>query len=161
VVSLGFILLVSLLVNAAMDLLSDRLKVYFEDATVYIFYVLNVVVIFLIISTMFAVIFKVLPDAKIKWRDAFIGSFFTAFLFILGKFLIGYYLGNSNIGVTYGAAASVVIILVWVYYSSIILFFGAEFTQVYATHYGGGVVPYDNAVFLVKQEAKEISSEAL
>ena len=158
VVSLGFILLVSLVLNAVMDLFSDRLKLLFADATVYFFYVVNVLIIFLIITTMFAVIFKVLPDAKIRWKDAFIGAFFTALLFVLGKFMIGYYLSNSNIGVTYGAAASVIIILLWVYYSSIILFFGAEFTHLYATHYGGGVVPNDTAVFIVKQEAKEVEA---
>jgi membrane protein len=161
VVSLGFILLVSLLVNAVMDILSDRLKLLLADATVYIFYALNLFVIFSIISFMFAVIFKVLPDARIQWKDAFIGSFFTAFLFILGKFLIGYYLGSSGIGVTYGAAASVIIILLWVYYSSIILYFGAEFTQVYATHYGGGVKPYETAVFIVKHEATELEKGTL
>ena len=161
VVSLGFILLVSLVVNGLMDLLSDRLKLLFADATVYFFYVANVLIIFFIITTMFAVIFKVLPDAKIRWKDAFIGAFFTAILFVLGKFMIGYYIGNSNVGVTYGPAASVIIILLWVYYSSIILFLGAEFTQVYATHYGGGVLPNDTAVFIVKQEAKEIKAEDL
>jgi len=155
VISFGFILLVSLFVNALMDLLSDSLKVYFQDAMVYLFYVLNIVIIFVIIATLFAIIFKVLPDAKIRWKDAFVGSFFTAFLFILGKFLIGFYIGSANFGVTYGAAASVIIILLWVYYSSIILFFGAEFTQVYAVQYGGGVTPYNNAVFIVKQEERE------
>jgi membrane protein len=156
IVSFGFILLVSLMVNAVMDLLSDRLMLFFPDATVYIFYVLNLVAIFFIISTLFAIIFKVLPDAIIRWKDAFIGAFFTAILFILGKFLIGYYLGNSKIGVTYGTAASIIIILLWVYYSSIILFFGAEFTHMYAKYYGGGIVPNDTAVFIVKQEVREI-----
>lgn len=156
IVSLGFILLVSLMVNAVMDLLSERLKIYFADATVYIFYAFNLFMIFVIITCLFAVIFKVLPDATIKWKDAFIGAGLTSILFIVGKFLISFYLGKSNIGVTYGAAASVVIILLWVYYSSIILFFGAEFTHVYALHYGGGVVPDDTAVFIVKQEVKEV-----
>jgi membrane protein len=160
IISLGFILLVSLMVNAVMDLLSERLKVLFPDATVYIFYVLNLVMIFVIIACLFAVIFKVLPDATIRWRDAFIGASLTAFLFILGKFLISFYLGQSNIGVTYGAAASVIIILLWVYYSSIILFFGAEFTHVYALNYGGGVVPDSTAVFIVKQEVKEIKTSS-
>ena len=156
VVSLGFILLVSLTANAVLDLLSDRLIIYFANVAVYFFYILNYVIIFAVISFMFAVIFKVLPDARIRWKDAFVGSVFTAMMFLIGKFLIGYYLGNSNIGATYGAAASVIILLLWVYYSSIILFFGAEFTQVYATEYGGGVIPYDNAVLIVKQEAREI-----
>jgi len=156
IVSLGFLLLVSLMVNAMMDVLSEYFKVYFADATVYIFYVLNLALIFAVITCLFAVIFKVLPDATIRWKDAFVGASLTAILFIVGKFLISFYLGRSNIGVTYGAAASVIIILLWVYYSSIILYFGAEFTHVYALNYGGGVVPDDTAVFIIKQEVREV-----
>ncbi|HYD91445.1 MAG TPA: YhjD/YihY/BrkB family envelope integrity protein, partial [Flavobacterium sp.] len=85
-----------------------------------------------------------------------IGSAFTAILFLVGKFLIGFYLGNSNIGDTYGAAASVVIILLWVYYSSIILFFGAEFTKIYTLNFGKGITPYSTAVFIIKQEVTEL-----
>ncbi|NOT76031.1 MAG: YihY/virulence factor BrkB family protein [Cyclobacteriaceae bacterium] len=156
IASFGFLLLVSLMVNAVMDLLSDRLIKLFPNATVYLFYILNIALIFIIISCLFAIIFKVLPDARIKWKDAFIGSFFTAFLFIGGKYLIGLYLGNSSIGETYGAAASIVLVLLWVYYSSIILYFGAEFTKMYALHYGGKITPNETAVFIVKQEVKEI-----
>jgi len=156
IVSLGFLLLVSLMINAMMDVLSEHLKIYFADATVYIFYVLNLMMIFVVISCLFAVIFKVLPDATIRWKDAFVGASLTAILFIIGKFLISFYLGRSNIGVTYGTAASVIIILLWVYYSAIILYFGAEFTHVYALNYGGGVIPDDTAVFIIKQEVKEV-----
>ncbi len=156
IATFGFLLLVTLMVNTVMDILSDRLIIMFPNATIYLFYVLNMLLIFMIISCLFAIIFKVLPDARIKWRDAFIGSFFTAFLFIAGKYLIGLYLGNSSIGETYGAAASIVLVLLWVYYSSIILFFGAEFTKVYALHHGGKIIPNDTAVFIVKQEVKEI-----
>jgi len=158
IVSLGFLLLVSLVVSALMDLLSDRLTKMFPDTTVYIFYVLNLIIIFVIISLLFAIIFKVLPDGKIKWRDAFTGAAFTAILFIIGKAGIGYYLGRSNLGATYGTAASVIIILTWVYYTSIILYFGAEFTKVFALEYGGGIVPNDTAVFIIKREAKEIET---
>jgi membrane protein len=156
IASFGFLLLVSLLINAVMDLLSDRLIIMFPNATVYLFYVLNILLIFLVIACLFAIIFKVLPDARIKWKDAFMGSFFTAFMFVGGKYLIGLYLSKSNIGETYGAAASIVLILLWVYYSSIILYFGAEFTKMYALHYGGRITPNDTAVFIVKQEVKEI-----
>jgi membrane protein len=98
-----------------------------------------------------------LPDAHIKWRDSFIGSCFTSLLFLVGKYLIGIYLANSPVSSTYGAAASMVIILLWVYYSSIILFIGAEFTKVFALQYGGGITPDQTAVFIIKQEAKEIN----
>ena len=109
---------------------------------------------------MFAVIYKVLPDALIKWKDAFVGASFTGGLFIIGKFLIGYYLGNSNLGVIYGTAASFIIILSWVYYSAVILYFGAEFTKEYALKKGGGIEPYRNAVFIIKKEAKELPNSS-
>ncbi|HZE83084.1 MAG TPA: YhjD/YihY/BrkB family envelope integrity protein, partial [Puia sp.] len=96
------------------------------------------------------------PDAIIRWRDAFAGAIFTGFFFIIGKFLIGIYLGNSNIGATYGAAASIVVLLTWVYYSSIILFFGAEFTKTYAHHLGIRIKPTDTAVLILKREIREL-----
>jgi membrane protein len=156
IVSLGFILLVSLIISAFLDMLNEYLMRYFKDATVYLFYVLNIVVVFGVITGLFAVIFKVLPDAHIRWKDALIGAGFTALLFLLGKFAIGYYLGQSDLGVTYGAAASIVVLLTWVYYSSLILFFGAEFTKMYAIEEGGGITPNETAVFIIKKEAKEI-----
>jgi membrane protein len=156
IVSFGFLLMVSLAVHTIMDLLYERLKELFDEATVYIFQAVNYVLLFGVISTLFAIIFKVLPDGSVKWKDAYVGAIFTAILFLLGKFLIGFYLGSSNIGVTYGAAASIVIILVWVYYSSIILYFGAEFTKVYTLNFGSGIIPDKTAVFIVKQEVKEL-----
>lgn len=136
----AFILLVSLTVNALIDVLSERLKTYFPDYIIYVFYAVNIIFIFVIITILFAVIFKVLPNALIKWRDAITGAAFTAFLFLLGKFLIGLYLGHSGIGATYGATASIVIIMLWVYYSSIILYFGASFTKIYMTNQGRDIL---------------------
>jgi len=157
VVSLGFLLLVSLVASALLELLNERLTRMFPDTMVVIIYIFNLVLVFLVITILFAVIFKVLPDGKIKWRDALIGSAFTAVLFLIGKAAIGLYLGNSELGATYGTAASVIIILTWVYYTSIILYFGAEFTKIYALEYGGGIVPNKTAVFIIKSEAKEIN----
>jgi membrane protein len=157
VVSFGFVLLVSLAVHALMDLLHDRLSRLFDSGMVVIFQSFNYVILFGVISTLFAIIFKVLPDGTIRWKDAYAGAVFTAFLFMIGKFLISFYLGSSDIGVTYGAAASMIIILLWVYYSSIILFFGAEFTKVYTLNFGKGIIPDKTAVFIVKQEVKEIN----
>src|SRR6185312_16404541 len=94
-------------------------------------------------------------DAKISWRDALVGASFTGFLFLIGRFLIGYYLGSSTSINSYGAAASLILLLSWVYYSSIILYFGAEFTKVYALKWGKGITVYETAVYIVKQEAKE------
>jgi membrane protein len=158
IVSLGFLLLVSLVLSALLDLLSDRLTHFFPHSTVYVFYVVNFLVIFVIITLLFAIIFKVLPDGRIKWKDALMGASFTAILFIIGKAAISYYLGKSDLGATYGTAASIIIILTWVYYTSIILYFGAEYTKVYALKHGGGIIPNETAVFIIKREAKEIET---
>jgi membrane protein len=155
------VLLVSLIIHAMVDILHERLMHFFDEGTVYIFLVINYVILFAIISTLFAIIFKVLPDAKIHWKDAFVGAGFTAALFLIGKLLIGLYISKSDIGITYGAAASIVLILLWVYYSSIILYFGAEFTKVYALSYGSGIEPDKTAVFIVKQEVKELDYEKI
>lgn len=156
VVGLGFVMLVSLLVSAVLDALSDRLERWFSEDLIVLFYILNLLIVLVVITLLFAVIFKVLPDAVIRWRDVIKGSFFTALLFMGGKFLISFYISRSNVGVTYGAAATIVVILLWVYYSSVILYFGAEYTKCYAVEAGSGIKPKDTAVFVVKQEAKEI-----
>lgn len=161
IVGLGFVLLVSLVVNALLLLLSKTLSQRFPHFPVGLFNLTNSLIILTVITCLFAIIYKILPDAVISWKDAWIGSIFTAALFLLGKFLIGYYLGKSNLGVTYGAAASVVIILAWVYYSSLILYFGAEFTKIYALHSGEGIRPKQTAVFIIKRETKEISPSHL
>lgn len=161
VIGLGFILLVSLVINALLTLLSDQLIKKFPTFPVGFFHLANTLVILAVITSLFAVIYKVLPDAVISWKDAWIGSIFTALLFLLGKFLIGYYLGRSNLGVTYGTAASIVILLAWVFYSSVILYFGAEFTKIYALHSGEGIRPKQTAVFIIKTEAKEIPQSRL
>ncbi|XZF13155.1 YihY/virulence factor BrkB family protein [Chitinophagaceae bacterium MMS25-I14] len=159
IAGVGFLLIVSLFINTLMDLLSDRLQQLFSIQNVMLFRGLNILVLFIIITLLFAVIYKVLPDAKIAWRDALIGSGFTGILFLIGKFLIGAYLGNSKFGNTYGTAASLILVLSWIYYSAIILYLGAEFTKVYALSMGKGIRPYNTAVFIVKREAKEITPE--
>ncbi len=161
IISMGFILLVALVINALMDLLSERLMRFFSEGTIYLFYAVNLLLIFTVITLLFAAIFRLLPDARIRWKDAFVGASFTAVLFLLGKFLIGLYLGNSNIGIVYGTAASVIFILLWVYYSSVILYFGAEFTRMYAIMIGGGIKPDKTAVFIIKKEAREIPESGL
>jgi membrane protein len=101
---------------------------------------------------LFAVIFKVLPDAELKWRDVLIGAFFTAFLFLIGKYFINLYLSRSSTVSAYGAAGAVVLIILWVYYSAIILYWGTEFTKVYANKYGGKIRPSEYAVFVEHKE---------
>nr|WP_294939292.1 YihY/virulence factor BrkB family protein [uncultured Flavobacterium sp.] len=153
----GFLLMVSLTVNTIMDIVNERLMSYFPDITVHLFYIINLVIIFATTTILFAVIFKTLPDGEIGWRDTLIGSGFTSGFFMIGKFAIGFYLGNSTIATVYGAAGSVIIILIWVYYSAIILYFGAEFTKVYARNHGEKIIPNDYAVEIKKEifEVKE------
>jgi membrane protein len=118
-------------------------------------YVINLVITFAVTTILFGIIFKVLPDAKIKWKDVIIGSMATAVLFMLGKFGITFYIGSSNIGNAYGAAGSLVVLLVWVYYSAVILYFGAEFTKIYATQYGSKILPNNYAVWIKQVEVEE------
>ena len=147
VVSLSFILLVSLIVSTVLDVLVTRLVHLFPGIAVYLAYSLNFLLTFLIITFLFGIIFKLLPDAKIKWRDVLTGAVTTALLFMLGKFAISFYLGAKNIGNTYGAAGSIIVILLWVYYSAIILYFGAAFTKNYAQFKGRRIYPNDYAVW--------------
>lgn len=155
IASVGFLLMVSLMVNTVMDVINARLLIYFPDIAVYIFYILNILILFATTTILFAIIFKTLPDGNIAWRDALIGSSFTSFFFMIGKFAIGFYLGSSTVATVYGAAGSVVIILVWVYYSAIILYFGAEFTKVFANAHGNKIIPNGYAV-AIKVEVLEV-----
>ncbi len=155
IASVGFLLLVSLMVNTVMDIINARLLVYFPDSTIYLFYVLNILILFVTTTMLFSIIFKTLPDGDIAWKDALIGSSFTSFFFMFGKFAIGFYLGSSTVATVYGAAGSVIIILIWVYYSAIILYFGAEFTKVYANGHGSKIIPNAYAVG-IKVEVTEL-----
>ncbi|RXK83307.1 YihY/virulence factor BrkB family protein [Filimonas effusa] len=160
VVGLGFILLVSLAVNTVMDTLLNQLTRIFPDNNVNLAYITNYVVTFGVISFLFAVIFKVLPDARVKWKDVWMGAFSTAILFMLGKFGISFYLSKSTVASTYGAAGSMVLLLLWVYYSSAILYFGAGFTRVYACFRGRNIYPNDYAVYIVQVEKENHESLA-
>ena len=148
--SVGFLMLVGLIINSLMDVLYNRLDAFFPKDSVYFVYVINLLVVFGIITLLFTVIFKTLPDGKVALRDCLTGAAFTAFLFMIGKFAIGAYLGKSAIASWYGAAGSVILILVWVYYSAIILYFGAEFTKMYATTHGQKIIPNEYSVQIIK-----------
>ncbi len=158
VVGLGFILLVSLVINGLMDLLLDRLTVLFPELTVIMIYIFNLVLTFGITSLLFGMIFKVLPDAKIEWKHVRAGAFATAALFMVGKFLIGFYLGQSELSTTYGAAGSAIVLLLWVYYSAMILYFGAVFTHVFAAHTGSRIYPNKYAVWVQEIEVESEKS---
>ena len=159
IIGMGFLLVVSLLANTVADLLTDRLARFFGHGEAILIQGVGLLLLLAIITLLFGIIYKVLPDAKIHWRDAFIGASFTGMLFLFGKFLIGYYLGSSEVGNTYGAAASIIIVLLWVYYSGIILYFGAEFTKVWALNRGHGIRTNDTAVFILKRDVKELPNK--
>ncbi|MCW3094166.1 MAG: YihY/virulence factor BrkB family protein [Ferruginibacter sp.] len=146
IVSLGFLLLVSLSISTLIDGFSDQLQNRFPEVTIIVFYVINICITLAVTTIIFAVIFKVLPDATIQWKDVIAGALATAILFMLGKFAISFYISKSNVGSTYGAAGSLVILLLWVYYSSLILYFGAEFTKAYAVKFGSKIYPNHYAV---------------
>ncbi|HRH65539.1 MAG TPA: YihY/virulence factor BrkB family protein [Bacteroidia bacterium] len=156
--TVGFLLMVGLIINSLMDVLSNRLSDYFPRDTVYLFYGLNIAIVFLIIALLFTVIFKTLPDGKVALRDCVIGASFTSLLFMIGKFFIGAYLSSSAAATVYGAAGSVILILIWVYYSAIILYFGAAFTKVYAIKHGEKIIPNEYSVLMMKQNI-EIPSQ--
>ena len=158
IITLGFILLVSLLLNGAMDVLLNHLMERYPQLTVIIVYVINLILTFLISTFIFGAIFKVLPDAKVKWKHVRVGAFVTAILFMAGKFLISYYLGHSSMTTAYGAAGSIIVVLLWVYYSSMILYFGAAFTHVYAMHAGSRIYPNNYAVWVQQIEVESAKS---
>lgn len=158
VVSLGFLLLVSLVVNSVVvglggklaSLLSqskiDEVIPVADDTMALLIYILNNVITVAAVTAVFTIIFKVLPDVNIKWKSAIVGALFTALLFSLGKYGIGIYIEKGNPGSAFGAASSIIVILLWIYYTAIILYFGAEFTQAYAEKYDGGITPSKYAV---------------
>jgi membrane protein len=152
IISFGFILLVSLLVNGVMDLLINRLLQKFPEITVVALYIVNIILSFFITAIIFGLIFKVLPDAKIRWRDVTVGAFTTAVFFIIGRFLISSYLVHTRITTAYGAAGSIIVFLLWAYYSSIILYFGAAFTREYAVESGSKIYPNQYAVWVEQVE---------
>lgn len=155
VLSLGFILLVSLVLNAIMDALSAQLSHIFPQLAVIVAYSLNLVLTLGATFLLFGTIFKVLPDVKIRWRDVTVGAFTTAVLFMAGRFGIGYYLHVSHIDNSYGAAGSTVVVLLWVYYSALILYFGAEFTREYAAYKGRHIQPNDFATRIRELDDEE------
>ena len=146
VLSIGFMLLVSLILSAMLSGIG-KLEINLLPGLTPLWQIANFVVSFCFITLLFALIYKYLPDVKIRWKDVVVGAITTAFLFTIGKFLIGLYLGRGSLGSTYGAAGSLIVFLAWVFYSAQILLFGAELTQVYARKYGKKIRPDSHAEF--------------
>ncbi len=154
VLVIAFLLLVSLVISTMLVILGNYLRDLVPGFT-YLWQILNFFISFSLVTLLFAMIFKILPDAKIAWRDVWMGAAITAVLFDIGKFLLGFYLGKTSLASAYGAAGSLVIILTWVFYSAQILFLGAEFTQVYVRHYSKEIVPAEHAVRVPKTSCGE------
>lgn len=150
---IGFMLVLSLIINWLIDIFGNYLVHFFAGASVYMVFAINRVVVIAIVAILFTFMFKYLPDGKVKWKDAIRGAVFTSIFFMLGKAGIGYYLGYSHIASMYGAAGSLVVLLLWTYYSSVIIYFGATFTKVYASLYGGKIIPRSYAIYLDTKEA--------
>src|SRR5690606_6397467 len=146
VASIGFILLVSLVIDAMIVVLFDYLEPLFAGFNALLIKVTNFVLSQALLVVIFGLMYKILPDAKVKWKDVWLGAFVTMLLFALGKYLIGIYMGNSDLGTAFGAAGSLVVVLVWVYYSVVIFLFGAQVTYYIATEAGGSVIPIKQAV---------------
>jgi membrane protein len=154
VLVLGFLLLVSMVLSTALAALSELISTWLPGSN-FLFQLINFVLPFVVITLLFALMFKFIPDAKIAWRDVWLGAVITSLLFNIGKTIIGLYLARSNPASAFGAAASIVLIFVWIYYTAQILFIGAEFTQVYASTYGSGVVPEKYAEKLTEKERNQ------
>jgi membrane protein len=133
---IGFLLLISFVVTTTITALTDYIQRIFPEIVLYLILILNFILSIGIISILFALMFKFMPDAKVRWKTVWIGAILTSILFVFGEFLLSFYFGKSNPGSIYGAAGSIVLVLLWVSYSCLIFFFGAEFTRVYSIRYG-------------------------
>ena len=155
----AFLLMVSLVLSAALTGVGDRIGTLLPSGlSGPLLEVFNLVISFAAFVLLFAALFKVMPDARIAWRNVWVGAVVTALLFIIGKFLIGFYLGKSNPGEAYGAAGSMAVLLLWIYYSSLIVLFGAEFTETWAEQRGEGIDPEPGAVRVEREKRVESSA---
>ncbi|MBB6611946.1 YihY/virulence factor BrkB family protein [Pontibacter sp. Tf4] len=154
VISMGFLLLVSLSIDVALGIVYGFLRQAFSGVAIYLITIGNILVSILISTVIFAAIYRVLPDAKIRWKNVWVGAFVTAILFVLGKYVLNIYFQHDPLADTYGAAGSLVLILVWVYYTAVIFLFGAEFTQVYSKAHDKTIEPEDTAVKVKKKEVE-------
>jgi membrane protein len=154
VLAIGFILVVSLVLDAIVSYTFGKLDTVFPDFNLELISIVQIITSQLILIIIFALMYKILPDANVRWKDTWTGAIITAVLFIVGKFFIGLYMSINDLSSTYGAAGSLVILLIWVYYSVVIFLFGAQITYYVAEQIGGGVIAKAQAV-----KVKEIEVE--
>lgn len=153
----GFLLLVSLVLSAAISAVTKFMGGFFPGFN-FVAHALNFALSFGVVTVLFAMIYKILPDVKLAWSDVWVGAAVTSLLFTIGKAIIGLYLGTGSVSSAYGAAGSLVVLLVWIYYSAQIMLLGAEFTQVYADRFGSHVEPADNAMFTPEHYARRTAA---
>lgn len=156
ILAIAFLLTISLVISTALAALNNYLSFESTPLILLFYNILNFIVSLLVISSLFAMMFKILPDAKIKWKHVWLGSLVTGLLFTLGKMALAYYFGKAEPASIYGAAGSIILILLWVSYSSMILFFGAEFTAAYAHRYSGNISPTSIAKVEVPSETEKV-----
>ncbi|TGE15308.1 YihY/virulence factor BrkB family protein [Hymenobacter elongatus] len=159
ILSVALLLLVSFVISAMLSFFTDYLQRLLPEVTIVVIHLVDFGLSLLITSLLFALIYRFLPDAIIRWRDVGVGAFITALLFLIGKYLIAFYIAKADPGSTYGAAGSAIVLLVWVNYSSLIIFFGAEFTQEFADAFGQKVQPKAHAVRIETREVPEGESK--
>jgi membrane protein len=159
IISIGFLLLISLLLTSALTAFAGWIKAHLPDFMFYLFYVINFIISFGVVTVLFALMFKILPDAKVRWRDVWIGAMATTLLFLIGKFGLGIYFGKAEPGSVYGAAGSIVLLMLWASYSCMIVFYGAEFTKQFAMHYEHRIEPKRGAEMILPNEAEQTVRE--
>lgn len=160
IISIGFLLVVTLILNALVTAFGTFIAQYIFSYSVYLIEITEALLSFIVSAFLFSLMFKILPDAKIKWKDVLLGGCITAVFFTIGKLGISFYLAKSNLTSLYGAAGSIIILMVWVYYSAIILYLGAEFTKVHSKLYGGKILPNEYAEW-IKVEEKTVRTPQL
>lgn len=156
---IGFLLLISFIVTAVLGALNGYIRELFPNIVLYIAFLLDMVLSLGVVSTLFALMFRYMPDTKISWRTVWVGALITAILFTLGKYLLGLYFGTANPGSTYGAAGSIVLVLLWVSYSCLIFFFGAEFTRVFSQRYGHESHTISEILTEIKEEKSQQNNQ--
>jgi membrane protein len=156
ILSIGFLLLISLVISAGLSAFSEWIKVHLPDFMMFVFRFLSFIISFAVITVLFMLMFKILPDVKIRWKNVWVGAMITSLLFIAGKFALGLYFGKVHPGSTYGAAGSVILIMLWVNYSSMIVFFGAEYTKQFSLYRGEKLQPKKDAVLLNLDEKGKV-----
>lgn len=158
ILAVGFLLLVSLVLSAMLSIVSSWVAYYFSETFNILFRILDLSLSLSVVTFLFAAIFKFLPDAKIPWKDVWVGALVTALLFVIAKFALGFYFGHSNPASAYGAAGTIILLMLWVSYAALILLFGAEFTRIYADRRGARIKPLEFAVSTAEAVPREASS---